>query len=310
MAIFGLISGLAKSAGQYGEGVRQRTEGEGSYDPFTGKFYDKGKVERMSVIGSIANPAGVLRDPYLKPHEKLLAASGLGGLVMGKRADRIEAENVAMAEKYGELKGKVEDLPTYQVSSEAEENLQRMQETSGELSDIGQEISDIATKKTSQAEMEEAQIQRENIKQASAGRLQAIQESGSEQSLDAIAKSGSIGQQQLRDLNKKQTAYRFQAENDLMNAKINQASLEAAGGQLEAGALSGIVSEKGKVYQSELNKQLTGINMDIARYSQGQMGQIQAQQNATQNNTAFASNVANLAMSYIQNRSMNQNKTE
>lgn len=307
MAIAGLISSLAGIHGKAEQSSIARNEGTGSYDPFTGKFYDPQKTRFQSGLRSTFNPAGAIRDPYLKPWEKVLSAGGFGALFSGKRTGRIEAENKAFAKKYEAIQEKVSDLPGYEVPAEAQEKLAVMEEASAGISEAGQEITDIANKRAGRTEMREAQMVREDIKQNSAARLQSIQESGSGETLSAIAKAGGMEQAELRNLNKKQTAYRFQAESDLMNAKINQASMEAAGAQLEGAGLTGIIQEKGKVYQSELDKQLTGINLDIARYSGGQMGQIQAQQNAATNNAAFASGVANTALSYINNRSMMKN---
>ncbi len=313
MAAVGLISGLAQGVGQYGNALRNRTEGAGSWNPETGKFYDPGKVERNFTLGGLFSPTDVLRNKNLKGYEKAaiaLTGGAASGLFSKKYRERLEAENAKWGGKYRAIEQQIGDLPTYEASPLAQEKLAAMQDTSQELSGIGQEITDIAGERASRPEARDAQMQRENIKENSAARLQAIQESGGENTLGSIAQSGAMEQGELRNLNRKQTAYRFQAENDLMNAKINQGAMKAAGAQLVGSGLSGVISEQGKEFESGLDKHLTALNYKIGQFTGQQMESMQARGNMEQANQAFATSAANTALQYINQRSQMKNSNK
>lgn len=276
-----------------------KSEGVGSYDINTGKFYDSKKQERTWAMSNVLNPLNALRDPYLKPGEKILALGGLGGLFTNKRRERMEADQAADAAKYQAIRNKVDQLPGYQMAPEAQEKLALLQDTSKDVSELGQEITDIASNKLSK-ENPEAAIDRKLIANNNAEMLQAIQESGVNGS--AVISAGKQTQSEYAGLSKKNLAYRMQAEQDLMNAKNNQAQLEMSGAQMEAEGLTGIISEKGKIYQSNLNKALTGFEMDLTRLTGQQMQQIQNIQATQQANAAATSGFMQAAASYFGNK--------
>lgn len=306
MPIGSIIMGAAQALGSYAGGQRVATEGSGSYDLDTGQFYDPKKVERMSIIGSYIAPHKILTDKNLTTGEKLAMffTPGISTIIGSKRRrERMEAEQAADAARYQEIKDKVNQLPEYQMAPEAQEKLALLQETSKDVSALGQEVTDIASSRLS-SESPEAAIDRKLIANNNAEMLQVIQESGA--GAGAIVGAGKQTLSEYSGLSKKNLAYRMQAEQDLMSAKNNQAQLEMSGAQMEAEGLSGIIGEKGKVYQSSLNKALTGIEMDLARLTGQQMNQIQNMQGIQQANSAAASGLMQIAGSYLNNINMKE----
>lgn len=304
--MFNIIAGLAQSLAGIGSSAQARSEGEGAYDPNTGKLYNENKQKRNYWLGTQLNPLGSISDPYLTTGEKIINVIDptLGSFVTGKkRRERMEAARAEEAAKYQEVRNKVDQLPEYQVSPEAKEKLALLQETSKDISQIGQEVTDIASRKLS-GESPEATIDRKLITNNNAEMLQAIQESGA--GGGAIVNAGKQTQSEYSGLSRKNLAYRMQAEQDLVSAKNNQAQLGVSGAQMKAEGLSGIISEQGKVYQSSLDKALTGIEMDITRLTGNQMQQIQNMQSSQQSNASTTSGLMQVASSYLNN--LNTNK--
>ena len=299
MAIQGALPGLISSAFKFGQGSRQRREGAGSYDPMTGKYKDPGKVERGFVMGTIANPLQALSDPNLSVQEKIATTMGLGGLFAGKYRRAKEAENMAIAQKYANIGSKIEGLPEYEVTPEALEQLKLLSETGETMKGLAGEATDIARSRTGE-EAPGSAIMRDAIKQSTAQQIEAAQRQGNV--MGAISSIGTQEQGRLRELAQRNLEYENQANKDLMNAMMSEAQTGAQAAGMEAQGLGTMISEKGKAYQSGLDKALTGIQFDITRQSQDQLG-YQAQQEARAATSAgFSNALANIGSAYLSSK--------
>lgn len=308
MSIGGSLISAAPALNKMGSGTRQRIEGPGSYDPNTGKYYDPSKVERNMVVGSMFNPAKAWADPNLTTGEKVMMTltSGFGGnLIKGKYRKRLEARNKEMADMYAGISNKIEGLPDYEVAPEAYQQLETLQGAGERMTDLAGEATDIAQSRVGE-EAPGSGIVREDIKQATAQQIESAQMQGGDNAMSAIASIGDNEQSALRQLAKENIAYKSQAQADLQKAMLSEGMIGAEAAQMEAAGLGTIVSEKGKQYQSKLDKSLTGIDFDMNKLSMEQLG-YQAQQEArAATQSAAMSAFSQIGSSWLANRSANK----
>lgn len=217
--------------------------------------------------------------------------------------ENLEAENLSAQQSYMDIQSKIEGLPTYEISPEAEQRLKLLQEAGVGLTETAEEATDIARMRAGAAEAPGAGIAREDIRQSTAGQIQAIQEMGGGASaLGAVSEVGLTEQKALRDLARTTLAYRSQAESDLMSAVRSEAGIKAQAAGLEAQGLEGMIAEKDKVYQSELDKALTGVQFDITRLAMEQQAIMAQQQNQAGMQSDIFSVIAQLGSAWMQSK--------
>jgi hypothetical protein len=245
----------------------------------TGKFKDPRRVDANFVGQSILNPLSALGDKNLKWYEKWGAMSGLGGLFAGKRRERMEAENIKEAAKYKGIQDQIEGLTEYEVAPEAQQKLEMLEQAGESAKGFAGEATDIARSRTGQDAPGMA-LEKNDIRNAVADKLQAIQEFGGSRALSAITQTGAKSQAAMGGLNRQNTAYKQQAQKDLSNALRAEAQTGVQAAQMGAAGLQGMVQERGKVHESKLNKALTALDFKqnmLAREQMGTTMQMQAQ---------------------------------
>ncbi len=304
MAWGSLIAGLVPAVNKMGSGVRQRTEGPGSYNLTTGKFHDARRVEDMSVVGASLNPIKAFSSKYYTPQEKWsMVLSGPFGAFAAKKKyrERIEAERAKMGAKYTAISDKIEGLTDYEISQEARDRLSGLQESGEEVRDITGEATDIAEARASR-DLPGMDLYKRDVRQDVANKIEAIQQIGGSGSLNAITEAGLEEQGNLSELNKENLSYKMQSQKDLSNALMSEARAGIEATQMGAAGLQGMVQERGKAYESKLNKELTGIDWDINKLAVEQMGyQAQAQASAAAGAGA-ASALSQIGSAYLANR--------
>jgi len=298
---WGSLLQLIPAAVQMGEGSKQRTEGAGSYDIRTGKYYDQRKFNQGRQNMSLLNPIKAAADPNVKGIEKVAAFSGWGFVFADKARKRKEAENARIGAMYTGISDKISGLTDYEISPEAQQRLAALEESGETMKGLTGEATDIARARTGQ-EAPGAQIARGDIRQAVAGKMSAIQQIGGAGALGAITEAGLEEQGALRGLAKENLEYKAQASKDLSNALMAEAQTGAQATQMGAAGLQGMVQERGKVYESQLNKALTSIDFDINTLATEQLGyQAQAQaQAATQ--AGMMSGLSQIGSSWLANK--------
>lgn len=290
------ILGIAKGA----EAGKSASQGMGTYSLSTGKYNDPKKQQKAFSKAAFLNPLGVWRDPNLKGWEKIVAGSGIGGpLVAKRRRERMEAKNAEFAQKYNDVSQKIEDLPERGISPEAEERLNILTTSGDKMGDLAQEAVDVAEARSGE-EIPGAEIVRQNLAQGTAQQLEAAKMSGNP--MATIPLIGQEQQAQYSQLARENMAYKNQASKDVQNALMDQSQIEAQAAGMQADGLSGMISEKGKQYQSQLDKAITGIDFDITRQAQSQAGyQAQLDTQAAQQ-AGMTSALSNIATSWLSNR--------
>jgi len=207
----------------------------------------------MGFVGNIINKRN---DLYT--HHKNIAVDKYHG-AMG-------FDNTSDSGLQSEIEQQISGLQTYEIPEEAKQRLALLEQGATDLRESGQESTDIARMQAGMYQAPGSGQALGDIQRSTSGQIQAIQQiGGSASSLGAIAKVGVTEQQALKDFAKSNLAYRSQAETGLMNALRNQSQLESQAASLESQGLEGMIAEKDKVYQSELNKDLTGLQFDITK---------------------------------------------
>lgn len=181
----------------------------------------------------------------------------------------------------GSVKNKINQLPIYDIPTEALDYLKMLEQASQQLGDIKEKSSglygeavDIAKSQSAIQEAPGASIARDDIKQSTAQQIQNIKEAGGSGVgvIGAISNVGLSEQDALRDLAKQSALYKSQAARNLQGALSGQAGFEANVGSsilgqqasLEGAGLQTMIGEKGKVFDSNLNKSLTEIDYLMA----------------------------------------------
>ncbi len=170
-----------------------------------------------------------------------------------------------------DIEEKMVGMSVYNISDEAQQRLDLLQSGAADLRESGQEMTDIARAQAGSYMAPGSGDALEGIQESSSRQAQAITEmGGSPSSIGAISKVGLGEQQALRSFAKSNLAYRSEAETGLMNALRSQSQLEGQAASLESQGLEGMIAEKDKVYQSQLNKDLTSLQFDITKLSMDQ----------------------------------------
>jgi len=315
MAWGSLLTSLIPAVNQLGTGKRQQLEGAGSYDIRTGEYYNPKSVERGYAAGALTNPMKVITDPNVSSADKMrLASSFLLGtwganIGSGKRyREAKEAENARMGAMYQGISDKISGLPDYEISPEAIQKLEALQQSGETMKGLAGEATDIAQARTSQDAPGMA-IEKGDIRQAVAGKMSAIQQIGGAGSLDAIVKTGAQEQGVLRGLNRENLAYKAQAQKDLSNALISEAQIGSQAAQMGAAGLQGMVQERGKVYESQLNKALTAIDFNINTLATEQLGISSQAQARAATQAGITSGLAQIGSSWLANKGPSGNQT-
>jgi hypothetical protein len=197
-------------------------------------------------------------------------------------------------EQTGAIDQSISQIPTYQISPEVqqmlamyEQSAKSLEQQKGALNNVNklaQEATGISKNLASMSEAPGSAIARDDIRQSTASSVQNIKEAagGNIGALSAISQSGLNEQMALRDLAKTNLQFRTQAEQDLMNSLRSEAGIAAnvAGQQagitgqqagMRAAGLGAMTGERQNVYESELNKYLTGLQFDTQQLSNQQM---------------------------------------
>lgn len=165
-----------------------------------------------------------------------------------------------------EIDQQVSDLQTYEVSDEANQRLALLEQGAADLRESGQEGTDIARVQAGMVQAPGSGQALKDIQSSTSGQVQAVQQmGGSASGLGAISQIGLNQSQAMKDFAKSNLAYKSQSETGLMNALRNQTQMESQAASLESQGLEGMIAEKDKVYQSQLNKDLTGLQFDITK---------------------------------------------
>ncbi len=222
--------------------------------------------------------------------ENLLMMTGVGGLMAGGLMKKKRRAEEDIAKREADVEQQIADMPTYQTPEEMQQNLALMQEGRAGLGTAAEairgttalagEATDIARARTGAAEMPGEALARRDIQQTSARTAQNIlQAGGGAAALGAIAQAGLGEQSAYGQLAQQRAQYRSQAEQDLANAlraeagftsaaEAQAAGLETQGIGMESQALMGLAGERGKEFESGLNRYLTGLQYDIDKTAQ------------------------------------------
>ena len=216
------------------------------------------------------------------------AALGVPGLIWGLSSASKQKKNEAEIEA---SKSELEESLVGQSLYETPEEAYRIQELSEKsaknlrgISEIGQQAVDIAEAQAGASQAPGAIQAREDIRQSTAGAVQNIIESGGggAAALGAISDVNRGEMESLRQLSAANQQYMAQAKKDLQSTLMGQASLEAGlEGQALAAETTGlqtILGEKGKEYQSYLDKLRTQQQFDIVN-----LGNLYATEEARKN---------------------------
>ena len=185
------------------------------------------------------------------------------------RGRRLEDEK-NIRESREDIRQSIKDIPRYQIPEEAMQYMQYMQESAEDLEgvkDIAREATDIAKARTGATEAPGAAISKRDIQQSTAGTVQNIlQAGGGASAMGAITQVGLAEQSALRDVAMSTQQYRSQAESDLMKVLSTEAGIVSNVEQAQAGLMGQgfgtMIGEKGKQYESDLSKYLTGVQFE------------------------------------------------
>lgn len=299
--MIGSIIQLGSSLEDFGRGKRRQLEGAGSYDLTTGKFKNPKKVGGGYMAGQLFAPHKAFFDPNVSTKGKIAAALGIGWTGIGKRdyIKNLEAEYAKQAQKYDAIEQKIQDLPDYEIAPEAQQKLALLEATGDRMTGLAEEATQVAESREGE-EIPGAAIIRDDIAQNTAQQIEAAQMSGNAMAI--IPLIGGEQQSQYRELAKENMAYREQASKDVQKAMMSEAQVGAQAVGLEAEGLSGMISEKGKAYQSELDKAITGIDFNITRKAQEQLGWQAAQESRAAQTSGLTNALSNVASSYFANK--------
>lgn len=216
------------------------------------------------------------------------SAFGVPGLLWGLSSASKEAKSKS---EIGSAKSALEESLALQKLYETPEEALKIQELSEasasqlrSIADIGQEAVDIAEFQAGLSEAPGAIQAREDIRASSATATQNIVEAGGggAAALGAIADVNRGQMEQLRQLSASNQQYRSQALQNLQSSLMGQAQLEASVESAALGAenygLQTMIGEKGKEYQSYLDKLRLQQQYDIT-----QLGNLYAEREAEKN---------------------------
>lgn len=190
---------------------------------------------------------GFLRDPLYGSRERSLAA--------GRESSKQQAD----------IRERIEGISEYEISPEAKQRMELLQEAGQGMVSGAEEATDIAQMRAGMVEAPGAGQGARDIRGATAGQVQAIQQIGGAGALGAATQVGLGQESAYEDLTRSNMAYKEQSESALMGALQTEAGIRTQAAGLESQALEGMISEKDKVYQSQLNKAQTGLQFDISQ---------------------------------------------
>ena len=221
---------------------------------------------------------------------QLSTGLGLGGYLY-RTAERSKMENEQkISDLQKELEGSLESTKEYKTPEEALRIQQLAEESAANLrgvKEIGQKAVGIAEFQAGLSQVPGEMQAREDIKGSTAQAIQSIIESGggNAAALGAIADVNRNQMESLRQLSAQNQQYRAQATRDLQSSLMGQASLEAGIESQALGAetmgLQTLIGEKGKEYESYLDKLRTQQQYDIT-----EIGNAYASEEARKNRNA------------------------
>lgn len=204
--------------------------------------------------------------------------------VFGKEARQMQEHVKIGHEKVQEaidrknaLRERIENMPAYQMAPETQQQLEMLQEKSGEMITGAEEATDIARMQAGMVEAPGQGQAREDIRQSTAAQAQAMGQMGGAGFLGGITKLGLQEDQAYADLAQSNILYKDQAEQNLTGALQTEAGIRTQAAGLEAQGLQIKAGEREKEYQSELNRFSTGLQYDIGDLAMRQQNKIAKQ---------------------------------
>ena len=203
-------------------------------------------------------------------------AFGPAGMLWRSQKKKRQAAEAEQAAALTGIEEQIAGMPTYEIAPEIEQQLAMLEESAEGVrgtTALAEEATDIARARTGRAEMPGEGLARRDIQQQLGSNIQNIVEAGGGGvgALGAIAQAGLGAQGAYGQLAQQRAQFSSQAEQDLANALRAEAGftagaeMQAAG--LEAQGLSAMAGERGKAYESELSKSLTGTQFDIDQFA-------------------------------------------
>jgi len=181
----------------------------------------------------------------------------------GSRTRAQEAESAEM--DTSRIDERIENLPEYQISDEATQRMELLQQTGAEMVSGAEEATGLAKMRAGMVEAPGASQAQRDIEGASSRQVQAIQQMGGAGALGAAAQVGLGEEAAYEDLIRSNMQYKEKSESALMGALQTEAGIRTQAAGLEGQALEGMISEKDKVYQSQMNIAQTGIQFDVSK---------------------------------------------
>lgn len=187
---------------------------------------------------------------------------------------------------YKSVQERIEELPELQKSAYTAEAAAAQKSGAETLRKLGERGLERAEGRFISSEAPGAGIARQDIESSTAQSVQDIKEAagGSAGALGAIAQVAASKGQDLRQLAQSNQMYRSQAERDkeqaISQAITQQSTLEAQASGQEAQAGLMLAQEEKDIFQSKLQKQLTGIEQQAAH--EALQKQLDAQRAASQ----------------------------
>lgn len=190
---------------------------------------------------------------------------------MGKYKKQLERERQESIRRSSQMEAmllqSLQGAPTYQAPEEALQFQELMAEQATGLREYGQKIEDVASSRAGMAEAPGAAIQRENVQQMMQSASQDIIQAGgaSASTLGAISQMRTQEMSALRDIAVQGQQFKDQAQRDYMQALMQSAGIGTQAAQLEGTGLQMMIGEKGKVFESELDKTRTMQQFQITQ---------------------------------------------
>ncbi len=211
---------------------------------------------------------GALKQPAQWAADKTNQAVGFGlDPLHGSRTKKEEAaaaEEAYFKSQSDKIKQGIENMPEYQISDEAKQRMELLQQTGSEMVSGAEEQTDVARMRAGMFEAPGTGQSRRDIEGATARQVQAIQQMGGSGALGAAAQVGLGEERAYEDLIQSNMQYKDQSQSALMGALQTEAGLRTQAAGMEGQALEGMISEKDKVWQSKMNKAQTGLQYNIS----------------------------------------------
>jgi hypothetical protein len=178
----------------------------------------------------------------------------------GKRA----AERAA-TEMEARARAVVDEMPTYEIAPEAQQLQELTAQRASDLRTTGADIESLAGSRAGMSQYGGALDMREAMRESTGAAIGDITQLGGSgvSSMGAAARMASSNIGALRDIASQNQMFRDQAQRDYLQSLRERVGLEGQATGLEAQGLQTMISEKDKVYQSDLEKARAQQQLEI-----------------------------------------------